>query len=105
MTDRLAALTKLYDADPTDADTAYMIALEHAKTGGIDEALSWLERAIQTDPEHHYAYYQQGRLLHEAGRGAEALAALDAGIARASSAGAAKADGELRALREEVDAG
>lgn len=105
MPDRLAALTALFEADPADADTAYMIALEHAKLGDTDTALSWLTRAIETDGEHHYAYYQKGRLLHEAGRSAEALATLDAGIARANAAGAAKAQRELQELRDEVAGG
>lgn len=100
---RLPQLLKLRDADPTDADVPYMIALEHAKSGSGDEALSWLDQAIATDADHFYAYFQKALLLQSAGRIEEAKSAADTGIARAEAGMDPKAAGELRDLRERID--
>ncbi len=96
--DRLAQLEKLHAADPADADVPYMIALEHAKTDRLDEALAWLDKAIATDPDHHYAYYQKGKLLAAQDKQADAKAALEAGLARAQAARHTKAASELAEL-------
>jgi len=98
MPDRLDQLLKLHAADPDDADVPYMIALEVAKTPDRDAALAWLDKAIATDPAHHYAYYQKGRLLAEKGDTAGARAAIEDGLARAQAAGQGKAASELQEL-------
>lgn len=95
-------LTKLWEADPADADVAYMIALEHAKAGDVEEAVRWLDQAIALNTSYHYAYYQKGKLLGEAGRLDEGRAALQTGLKQAQCDGNAKAVGELQALLEEM---
>jgi len=98
MTDRLEKLHKLYAVDPDDADVPYMIALEIVKTGDTAQAITWLDKAITTDVDHHYAYYQKGRLLAEIGDTDAARAALEAGLKQAQAANHAKAAGELQEL-------
>ena len=100
--DRLATLLDLHAADPADRDLPYMIGLEHAKAGDAEGALAWLDKALGLDPSHHYAYFQKARVLSEEGEEEAALAAADAGIARARADGNAKALGELRELRENL---
>ncbi|MEM9883489.1 MAG: hypothetical protein AAF800_11275 [Planctomycetota bacterium] len=99
MSDRLAQLEKLLAVDPSDADVPYMIALEHAKADDPEAAVRWLDRAIGIDPSYHYAYFQKAKQLSELGEDEAALAAADAGIARAEADGHAKAVGELQELR------
>ena len=99
MPNRLEQLQKLLAADPEDADVPYMIALEHAKAGDPAEAVTWLDKALLIDPGYHYAYYQKAKMLSEQGEDDDALAAVDAGIARASADCNAKAVGELQELR------
>jgi len=83
MNDRLEQLKKLHAADPSDAFCTYGIALEIAKTGDHTEALQWLEKTLEADPDYFYAYYQKGRVLSESGDDDAAMAALNTGIAAA----------------------
>lgn len=103
MSDRLASLLRLREADPADGDLPYMIALEHRKAGDLDDALRWLDATLADHPGHHYAHYQKAQVLRELDRPADARAAADAGLQRAQTDGDAKAAGELEALRDELD--
>ena len=103
MSDRRAKLETLYAADPADADLPYMIALEHGKADDPEAAVTWLDRAIATNPSHHYAYFQKARMLSELGEDDDARAAADAGIARAAADQNAKALGELQELRAALE--
>lgn len=96
---RLDTLQKLHAADPADADVPYMIGLEHGKADDPQEAVRWLDRCLALDAGYHYAYFQKAKMLSELGEEDDALAAVDAGIARAAADGDAKALGELQELR------
>ncbi|GAB4515214.1 MAG: hypothetical protein Tsb0013_19730 [Phycisphaerales bacterium] len=52
---------KLHEADPSDADVAYMIAQEQAKAGAYEGALAWYDRCLEQDASYHYAYYHKAR--------------------------------------------
>jgi len=99
MPSRLDTLHKLHAADPQDADVPYMIGLEHGKADDPEEAVTWLDRCIALNPSYHYAYFQKAKMLSELGEDDDAIAAVDAGIQRASADGDAKALGELQELR------
>lgn len=99
MPTRLDQLTKLLAADPADADVPYMIALEHGKAEDPAAAVTWLDKTLALDPGYHYAYFQKAKMLSEMGEDDDALAAVDAGIARATADGHAKAINELQELR------
>lgn len=100
---RIDQLLKLHEADPTDADLPYMIAIEHGKQGDHEEALTWFDKAIATDPHHHYAYFQKAKSQSQLGEEDDAIATLDAGIAQAQQAGDGKALGELQELKLSMD--
>ncbi|BAM02286.1 tetratricopeptide repeat protein [Phycisphaera mikurensis] len=102
MADRLDTLLRLHADDPADRDLPYMIGLEHAKAGANAEALAWLDKALEVDPSHHYAWFQKARVLSEEGEEDEAVAAARAGLERAEADGNAKAAGELRELLESL---
>lgn len=102
MSERLPQLQKLYEVDPNDPFLTYGIALEHAKAGDADEALSWLDRTIAIEPRYAYAYFQKGKLLADMDRTAEARTVLQDGIAQAREAGEAHAVEELTGLLESL---
>ena len=99
MSDRLTKLQQLFDADPTDADLPYMIAVEHANAGRTRDAIDWLDRALAVDANHLYAYYQKAKALSELGDADAARTAADEGIRRAAAARHDKALNELNELR------
>ena len=98
MSPRLDQLKQLYDADPTDPFVPYGIALEHAKAGEHEQALSWLDRTLEIDPQYSYAYFQKGRLLSELGRPDDAKQTLETGITRARESGDTHAAEEIAGL-------
>lgn len=100
---RLAQLEKLHAADPADADVLYMLAQEHAKEGRWDEAVAWYDRCIEADPAYHYAYFHKARALESADRIDDAMESLRAGLARARSAGDAKATSELASYLDQLE--
>ena len=99
MSDRMPQLCKLHEADPSDVDVPYMIALEHAKAEEHATAIDWLDKTLALDAGYHYAYFQKAKMLSELGEDQDALAVLDAGITRATADGHAKAASELEELK------
>ena len=102
---RLRSLLKLFDADPTDAEAAYMIAQEHATASDDHAAVEWFDRALGIDPAFHYAYYHKARALGRLDRAGDALETARDGLGRARAGAHAKASSELAALVEELSAG
>jgi tetratricopeptide (TPR) repeat protein len=98
MSDRLEQLQKLYETDPSDPFVPYGIALELGKTEAYDQAVAWLDSALQIDPHYHYAYFQKAKMLSAAGRADEAKQVIDQGMVKAAEAGNEKARGELEEL-------
>ncbi len=98
MSDRLAQLLKLHEADPVDPFCTYAIGLEYAKAGRHDEALAWLDKTIGLDDRYCYAYFQKARLLIERGDEATARQVLQDGMQAARAAGDEHAYGELAGL-------
>jgi tetratricopeptide (TPR) repeat protein len=99
MSDRLAQLTKLLDADPNDPFLTYGIAMEHGKVDRFDEAIHWLDRTLSIDPKYCYAYYQKAKMLDAQGDTDQARAVLDDGMTAAAAAGDAHAREEMAELR------
>lgn len=99
---RIEKLSKMWDADQTDADVPYMIAQEHASAGGHAAAITWFDHCIRADPNYHYAYYHKARALEALGRTEEAAGVLREGLKRARDAGNAKAADELAAFLQDL---
>lgn len=100
---RIDQLLKLHESDPQDADLPYMIGMEHSKANAFAQAIDWLNKAIATNPNHHYAYFQKAKAQSQLGDEDDAIATLDQGIAMAQQAGDAKALGELQELKASMD--
>lgn len=101
---RLAQLEKLHATDPTDADVAYMLAQEHAKAGNTPAAVHWYDTCLKLDPSYHYAYFHKAKALRADGAVSEAVAVLNAGMAKATRDGNAKASSEISAFLFELEA-
>jgi tetratricopeptide (TPR) repeat protein len=99
---RIEQLNKLWAADETDADVAYMLAQEHDKAGDADAALAWYDRCLSLDAGYHYAYFHKAKTLEAESRLDEARAVLREGLARANAAGDGKASGEIAAYLDEL---
>ena len=100
MSDRLAQLLKLHEADPADPFLTYGVAMEHVKAESFDDAVAWLDKTLERDAGYCYAYFQKAKALSALGREDDAREAVAAGIKAAKAAGDEKAFGELEELRE-----
>lgn len=99
----LEQLEKLLAADPSDTFVLYGLAQEHAKRGEFSRAVEFYDRCLQVDPAYCYAYFHKARALQSQGNVAEALAAVQAGIAKARATGDAHAASELSGLLDELE--
>ena len=93
---RLPQLHKLLEKSPQDTFLLYAIALEHKKANELPQALDYLSRTLQIDPDYAYAYYQVGQTHEQAGDLDKARQAYQDGLAAARRKGDAKALGELQ---------
>lgn len=102
MTDRLAKLTALLSAEPSDPFLLYSIAQEHAKANDHAAAIGFYDRCIAADPRHCYAYFHKARSLQAAGNLPAARATAAAGLRAAHAGQDPKAASELAALATEL---
>ncbi len=93
---RLDQLHKLLKLTPSDPFLTYGIALEHKKAGELPQAVEWLDKTIEIDAAYCYAYYQKGQVLEQLGDADAARRTYRQGIAAATEAGDAHAQGELQ---------
>src|SRR5690606_1082764 len=102
MSDRLAQLMKLHEAEPDDPFCTYGIALEHAKAARYDEALAWLDKTLAADANYCYAYFQKAKVYIARGDDAAARQVLTEGMEAARRAGDEHARGEMGELLSTV---
>lgn len=95
MADRLPQILALLEKTPGDAFLLYGAALEYKKAEKLVEALDYLNRAIATDPDMCYAYYQKGQVLEEQGDTSAAAKTYREGVGVAQRTNDQKALGEL----------
>ncbi len=100
MSPRLTQLHKLHAADPGDPFLTYGIALEHGKTGALDDAIAWLDKTLAIDATYCYAYFQKAKMLDEKGETEAARAILQQGMKAAQAAGDGHAASEMMTLLE-----
>ena len=101
--DRLAVLLAMLEKEPGDAFCLYGIAQEHAARGAHAEAIAWFDRTIAAEPTHGYAFFHKAKVLEEARRVPEAVAALRAGLARARTVGDRKAASEIEGYLDALE--
>ncbi len=101
-TDRFLQLQAMLAEEPGDKFLRYAIALEHKRSGHMEQAAEAMKALIDEDPKYIPPYYQLALLLGELGRVEEAVAACEAGSLQSLAMGDLKARGELLALKEEL---
>jgi len=99
---RLEKMLTMLESSPTDAFLLYGIALEYKKLNEFDKTISYLDRAIESDPNFCYAYYQKGQTWELMNDVERAKRAYEAGIKAGQSIGDTKAVGELTGALEMI---
>ena len=71
--------------------------------GDTDAALEEYTTLLANDPDYTAGYFMSAQTLSAAGRTAEAIARLKAGVSSAARAGNAHAISEMQAMLDELD--
>lgn len=100
---RLEKLRKLVQIDPSDPLAHYGVGLECLNQSLLDEAIDAFDGAIRASEKYSAAYYHKARAQIAAGRGDDARATLERGMAVAKSAGDWHTQGEMQALLETIE--
>jgi len=100
---RLEKLLQSLAANPADAFTRYLVALELTKLNRPEEALSHFERLVAEHPAYVPTYYQYAHLLESLNRIPEAIAMYRAGLQAARHAGNQHAASELQAALDLIE--
>ena len=101
--DKIAGLKEILALEPKNSFARYGLAMELAKHGETDAALGEFDTLLASDPEYTAAYFMAAQALAAAGRTAEAIERLKAGIGCASRAGNQHALSEMQAMLDELD--
>ncbi len=96
-TARLQKLQKSLEANPTDAFTRYLVALECVKLHLNDDAIAHFQQLVNEHPAYVPTYYQYAQLLENLQRQTQAVAIYQAGLKTARAAGDTHAASELQA--------
>ena len=101
--DKLAGLREILALDPRNSFVRYGIAMELAGRGEIDAALAEFDTLIVNDPDYTAGYFMSAQTLSGAGRTAEAIERLKAGINCAARTDNRHALSEMQAMLDELD--
>jgi len=96
-------LEKLLASDPRDPFVLYGLAQEHARKGDQARAVQFYDRCLEADPRYCYAYFHKAKALEAAGRAADAIATLKAGLAAAREARDQHALSEIQGYLDELE--
>ena len=100
--DKIAALQEILALDPKNSFARYGVAIELAKQGQVDVALAEFDTLLTNDPDYTAGYFMAAQTLNEAGRTAEAIERLKAGIASAARTGNSHAINEMQAMLDDL---
>ena len=84
--DKIAGLKEILALDQKNSFARYGLAMELAKCGGTEAALTEFDTLLANDPEYTAGYFMAAQTLAGAGRTPEAIGRLKAGIGCASGA-------------------
>ena len=100
--DKIAALSEILTADPTNAFARYGLAMEHISQGNADTALAEFTTLIQHNPDYVPAYQMSAQTLAKLGRTDEAITRLKDGLAAAQRTNNAHATSEMQTLLDDL---
>ena len=95
MNPRIESLEKMLDGPRDGALLRFSLGNEYLKAGDPARAGKCFREAVDRDSRYSAAWKALGRVLAEAGKAAEALAAYESGIAVASARGDVQAAKEM----------
>lgn len=101
---RLDILMKSLEANPQDAFTRYLVALELSKLNRYEEAIAQFETLVNEHPNYVPTYYQFAQLCEDLGRHDEAIRIYKLGLVVARHAHDSHTASELRAALDMLDA-
>jgi predicted Zn-dependent protease len=101
--DKIAGLKEILALDPRNSFARYGVAMELAKRGETDAALSEFDTLLRNDPDYTAGYFMSAQTLASAGRRAQAVERLRAGISCAARSGNRHALSEMQAMLDELD--
>jgi len=100
--DKIAALTEILHADPTNAFARYGLAMEHISQGQTDTALAEFATLIHHNPDYVPAYQMSAQTLARLNRSSEALTRLKDGLAAAQRTKNTHAASEMQTLLDDL---
>ena len=101
--DKIPALRELLALDPKNSFARYGVAMELVNRGETDAALNEFDTLLNNDPDYTAGYFMAAQTLAAAGRKAEAIARLKAGVSSAARSGNRHALSEMQAMLDELD--
>ncbi|HXR38161.1 MAG TPA: tetratricopeptide repeat protein [Terracidiphilus sp.] len=101
--DKLAGLREILALDAKNSFARYGVAMELAGRGETAEALDEFDTLLANDPDYTAGYFMAAQTLANAGRPAEAVERLKAGIASAARSGNRHALSEMQAMLDELE--
>jgi predicted Zn-dependent protease len=100
--DKIAALSEILTADPTNAFARYGLAMEHATQGNTDLALTEFTTLLHHNPNYVPAYQMSAQTLAKLGRTDEAITRLKEGLTAAQRTGNTHAANEMQTLLDDL---
>jgi predicted Zn-dependent protease len=99
---KLAALSEILTADPTNAFARYGLAMEHNTQGNTDLALTEFSTLIHHNPDYVPGYQMSAQTLAKLGRTGEAITRLKEGLTAAQRTNNAHAASEMQTLLDDL---
>jgi predicted Zn-dependent protease len=100
---KIEGLKEILAMDPKNSFAHYGIAMELAANGETDAALAQFDTLLGFAPDYTAGYFMSAQTLATAGRVAEAIDRLKAGINCAARTGNRHALSEMQAMLDELD--
>ena len=100
--DKIAALTEILNANPTDSFARYGLAMAYASEGRSEKALAEYDTIIRTNADYVPAYQMSAQQLLKAGRTSEAEERLKEGLAACERTGNTHAASEMQAMLDDI---
>ena len=96
-TNRLAVLKGMLEQNPRDTFARYGLAMEYARSGDLEEAITEYRALLADNENYPAAYFHGGQALEKLGRLEEAREMYEKGIAVTTRTGDAHTRSELQA--------
>jgi len=101
--DKIAGLREILTLDPKNSFARYGMAMELASRGETESALAEFDTLLANDPGYTAGYFMAAQTLSGAGRRAEAVERLKAGIGCAARNGNSHALSEMQGMLVELE--